>query len=69
MGIRLGINPLTWTIDDLPEVGGETPLETCLAEAKAAGFATPCAGDVRSAASKAGRSVSSPSIRRRCVPA
>ena len=38
MGIRLGINPLTWTIDDLPEVGGETPLETCLAEAKAAGF-------------------------------
>jgi inosose dehydratase len=38
MGVRLGINPLTWTIDDLPEVGGETPLETCLAEAKAAGF-------------------------------
>lgn len=38
MSIRLGINPLTWTIDDLPEVGGETPLETCLAEARAAGF-------------------------------
>ena len=38
MGIRLGINPLTWTIDDLPEVGGETSLETCLTEAKAAGF-------------------------------
>ena len=38
MGIRLGINPLTWTIDDLPDVGGETPLETCLTEAKAAGF-------------------------------
>lgn len=39
MNVRLGINPLTWTIDDLPEVGGDTPLETCLAEARAAGFA------------------------------
>jgi inosose dehydratase len=38
MSIRIGINPLTWTIDDLPEVGGETSLETCLAEARAAGF-------------------------------
>jgi inosose dehydratase len=39
MSVRLGINPLTWTIDDLPEVGGETSLETCLTEAGAAGFA------------------------------
>jgi len=38
VSIRLGINPLSWTIDDLPEVGGETPLETCLGEARAAGF-------------------------------
>jgi inosose dehydratase len=38
MSLRLGINPLTWTIDDLPEVGGETTLETCLTEARAAGF-------------------------------
>jgi len=38
VSIRLGINPLSWTIDDLPEVGGETPLETCLREARAAGF-------------------------------
>jgi inosose dehydratase len=38
MSVRIGINPLTWTIDDLPEVGGETSLETCLAEARAAGF-------------------------------
>lgn len=36
--VRIGINPLTWTIDDLPEVGGETSLETCLTEARAAGF-------------------------------
>jgi inosose dehydratase len=39
MAIRLGINPLTWTNDDLPELGAATPLETCLAEAKLAGFA------------------------------
>jgi inosose dehydratase len=39
MSVRLGINPLTWTIDDLPEVGGETSLETCLTEARAAGYA------------------------------
>lgn len=36
---RLGINPLTWTNDDMPELGAETPLETCLAEARQAGFA------------------------------
>jgi len=39
MPIRLGINPLTWTNDDMPELGAATPLETCLAEAKLAGFA------------------------------
>ncbi len=39
MSVRLGINPLTWTNDDMPELGAETPLETCLAEAKLAGFA------------------------------
>jgi inosose dehydratase len=39
MAIRIGINPLTWTNDDMPELGGETPLETCLSEAKQAGYA------------------------------
>jgi inosose dehydratase len=38
MAMRLGINPLTWTNDDLPELGAGTPLETCLAEARLAGF-------------------------------
>jgi inosose dehydratase len=38
MPVRLGINPLTWTNDDMPELGAGTPLETCLAEAKLAGF-------------------------------
>ncbi len=36
--IRIGINPITWSNDDMPEVGGRTPLETCLREAKQAGY-------------------------------
>lgn len=39
MSVRLGINPLTWTNDDMPSLGGETPLETCLSEGREAGFA------------------------------
>jgi inosose dehydratase len=38
MSVRIGINPLTWTNDDLPTLGAETPLETCLSEGKQAGF-------------------------------
>ena len=38
MTIRIGINPLTWTNDDMPELGAETPLETCLAEGREAGY-------------------------------
>ena len=38
MTLRIGINPLTWTNDDLPTLGAETPLETCLSEGKQAGF-------------------------------
>ena len=38
MAPRIGINPLTWTNDDMPELGGATPLETCLAEAREAGY-------------------------------
>ena len=39
MSVRIGINPITWTNDDLPELGAETPLEVCLAEGKKAGYA------------------------------
>ena len=38
MTIRLGANPIGWSNDDLQEIGGETPLESCLAEAREAGF-------------------------------
>ena len=36
--VRIGINPLTWTNDDLPELGEQNSLETCLSEAKLAGY-------------------------------
>ena len=39
MTVRLATNPIAWSNDDLPELGGDTPLETCLAEARTAGFA------------------------------
>jgi myo-inosose-2 dehydratase len=38
MTIRIGANPIGWSNDDLQEIGGAIPLETCLAEAKEAGF-------------------------------
>jgi len=38
MKAKLGIAPIAWSNDDLPELGGETSLETCLSEAKDAGF-------------------------------
>jgi len=38
MPVRIGINPLTWTNDDMPELGAATPLETCLIEARQAGY-------------------------------
>jgi len=38
MSVRLGISPIGWSNDDLPELGGATPLETCLAEGRLAGF-------------------------------
>src|ERR1700674_1725435 len=37
MSIRIGANPIGWSNDDLQEIGGDTPLETCIAEAKEAG--------------------------------
>ena len=36
--VRIGINPISWMNDDLPSLGGETPLETALAEGKEIGY-------------------------------
>lgn len=38
MNVRIGINPLTWSNDDLPALGEDIPLETCLSEAAACGY-------------------------------
>ena len=39
MKIKIGIAPIAWSNDDMPELGGDTPIETCLSEAKEAGYA------------------------------
>ena len=38
MSINLAIAPIAWTNDDLPELGGDISLETCLLQAQKAGF-------------------------------
>ncbi|MEO1020019.1 MAG: myo-inosose-2 dehydratase [Pseudomonadota bacterium] len=38
MAVRLGIAPIGWTNDDLPELGGHISLDQCLREASQAGF-------------------------------
>ena len=32
MSTRFGVNPIGWSNDDLRDLGGKTPLETCLKE-------------------------------------
>ena len=39
MTVRIGVNPLLWTNDDLPWLGGETRLEVCLGDSRDAGYA------------------------------
>jgi inosose dehydratase len=36
--VRIGINPISWSNDDLPALGGETPLETALMEGAQIGY-------------------------------
>ena len=38
MKIKLGIAPIAWSNDDMPELGGDTPIEKCLDDANASGF-------------------------------
>jgi inosose dehydratase len=38
MSISIGINPISWTNDDMPELGGDIPLDVCLAETRLAGY-------------------------------
>lgn len=36
--VRLGIAPIGWTNDDLPELGGQIPFEQCVSEMALAGY-------------------------------
>ena len=36
--VRIGINPISWSNDDLPSLGGETPLDVALSEGAAIGY-------------------------------
>lgn len=38
MSVRFGVSPIAWINDDLPELGGETPVATVLRDAHALGF-------------------------------
>jgi inosose dehydratase len=38
MTIRFGVSPIAWINDDMPELGGDTPLETVLGDAQEIGF-------------------------------
>lgn len=36
--IKYGVSPIAWTNDDLPSLGGDTPLESCLEDIREVGF-------------------------------
>ena len=38
MSVKLGVSPISWTNDDMPELGKDTTVEHCLKEGKQAGF-------------------------------
>lgn len=39
MSIRWGVSPIAWANDDMPELGGDTPLESILGDIRDVGFA------------------------------
>ena len=38
MSVKIGVSPISWTNDDMPELGKDTTVEHCLAEGKQAGY-------------------------------
>jgi inosose dehydratase len=38
LDVRIGINPISWSNDDMPSLGGEIPLDVALTEGKAIGY-------------------------------
>lgn len=39
MSIRFGVSPIAWANDDMPELGGDTPLDSILTDIRELGFA------------------------------
>lgn len=37
--VKIGVNPIVWSNDDDTQLGGDIPVERCLSEARAAGYA------------------------------
>jgi inosose dehydratase len=38
MSIKIGVSPISWTNDDMPELGGDTTIEHCLQEGRQARY-------------------------------
>ena len=38
MSVKIGVSPISWTNDDMPELGKDTTVEHCLTEGKQAGY-------------------------------
>ena len=38
MGVKIGVSPISWTNDDMPELGSDTTVEQCLQEGRQAGY-------------------------------
>jgi len=38
MSVKIGVSPISWTNDDMPELGRDTSVEHCLQEGKQAGY-------------------------------
>ena len=49
MSVELAVAPIAWSNSDLPELGGDTTLETCLKESREAGFTGTETGVLRKA--------------------
>ena len=38
MSVKIGVSPISWTNDDMPELGRDTTVEQCLQEGREAGY-------------------------------
>ncbi len=38
MSVKIGVSPISWTNDDMPDLGRDTTVEHCLKEGRQAGY-------------------------------